>query len=104
MTTLLSNMKSSFDKDISSIRKFKTLVSSLYRKYPECFYVNTPSKEDFDLPMAVTKYITRYIGRPVMAQSRITDYGGTNVTYWYQRHEDNEIIYKIERTHEFIKN
>ena len=53
--------------------------------------------------MAVAKYITRYIGRPVMAQSRITNYDGTNVSYWYQRHEDNEIVNVTEHAYEFIK-
>ena len=102
-TTLLSNVKDALNTDVFSISEFKALVSYLYRKYPEGFYVNAPSKEDFDSPMAVAKYITRYIGRPVMAQSRITNYDGSNVTYWYQRHEDNETIFKTEHAYEFIK-
>lgn len=103
MTTLLANMKKHLNKKIFSVAKFNALVSALYQKYQEGFYVNAPSKEDFDSPMAVAKYITRYIGRPVMAQSRITDYDGTNVTYWYQRHEDNETVFKTEHAHDFIK-
>ena len=103
MTTLLFNLKQSLNPDIFSISDFNSLVSLLYRKYKDGFYVNAPSKEDFNSPMIVAQYITRYIGRPVMAQSRITNYDGTNVTYWYQRHEDNEIVFKTEHAFEFIK-
>lgn len=103
MTTLLSNMKEHLDPEKFSLSRFNALVNDLYKKYKDGFYVNAPSKEDFNSPMAVAKYITRYIGRPVMAQSRITDYDGTNVTYWYQRHEDNEIVHVTEHAYEFIK-
>ena len=34
-----------------------------------------------------------------MAESRILDYDGTYVTFWYQRHEDNKIV--IEKIHDF---
>ena len=34
-----------------------------------------------------------------MAESRILDYDGTYVTFWYQRHEDDLIV--IERVHAF---
>ena len=32
-------------------------------------------------------------------KSRILDYDGTYVTFWYQRHEDNKIV--IEKIHDF---
>lgn len=103
MTTLLSNLRDALDPQIFSLSEFKHLVSRLYQEHPDGFYVNAPSKSDFHSPMATANYITRYIGRPAMAQSRITDYDGTNVTYWYQRHEDNEIIFVTEHAHDFIK-
>ena len=34
-----------------------------------------------------------------MAESRIIDYNGTYVTFWYQRHKDNLVI--IEKVHAF---
>ena len=103
MTSLLVNLKASLNKELFSINNFNALVSYLYKAYPEGFYVNAPSKSDFNSPLAVANYITRYIGRPVMAQSRITKYDGNFVTYWYQRHEDNEIVFKTEHAYEFIK-
>ena len=102
-TTLLYNLYDALDEDIFSKAEFKHLMNYLYKTYTEGFYVNAPSKTDFNSPMAVAKYVTRYIGRPAMAQSRITDYDGTYVSYWYQRHEDNEIVNVREHAHNFIK-
>ena len=51
----------------------------------------------------VAKYIVRYIGRPVMAQSRIIDYDGQNVTYWYQPHGSDEIVTETISAIEFIR-
>ena len=34
----------------------------------------------------------RYVGRPAIAESRIVDYDGVNVTFKYTRHEDNEEV------------
>ncbi|MBQ7246075.1 MAG: transposase [Firmicutes bacterium] len=102
-TTLLYNLRDALDIKIFSMSDFKKLISLLYKNYPDGFYVNAPSKRDFNSPMAVANYITRYIGRPAMAQSRITNYDGENVSWWYQRHEDNEIINVTEHAHSFIK-
>lgn len=102
-TTLLYHLKNALDPELFSLQELKRLTNYLYRAYREGFYVNAPSKKDFNSPMAVANYITRYIGRPAMAQSRITDYDGTKVSYWYQRHEDNEIVHVTEHAFDFIK-
>ena len=39
-------------------------------------------------PKTVTKYVGRYLGRPVIAISRIDKYDGEFVTFHYNRHED----------------
>lgn len=102
MTTLLNNLDNSIDFSVFSAVEFKNLLNTLYHKYPEGFYVHAP-KSDFNSASSVTKYIVRYIGRPAMAQSRITDYDGENVTFWYQRHEDNEKVFETIHVHDFIK-
>mgnify|MGYP004504090917 FL=1 len=43
------------------------------------------------------EYAVRYTGKPAMAESRIIDYDGEYVTFWYQRHEDNKLV--NERIH-----
>ena len=49
------------------------------------------------------KYISRYLGRPVIATSRIDAYDGTSVTFHYQRHEDHETVTECIPAIDFIK-
>lgn len=49
------------------------------------------------------KYITRYLGRPVIAASRIDDYDGENVTFHYNRHEDESLVTETVPALDFIK-
>ena len=51
----------------------------------------------------VSKYISRYLGRPVIALSRIDSYDGSNVTFHYNRHEDNAFVRKTLPAMDFIK-
>ena len=78
--------------------EFKQLKRDLYRELHEGFYVFSPPSK-FKTIDGLIKYVTRYVARPVMAESRILDYDKTYVTFWYQRHEDNKII--IEKIHAF---
>lgn len=85
-TILLALLENSFGKD-----SFRPLKSSLYLKYEDGFYVHArPSK--LNSPALLTAYITRYIGRPPLAQSRISNYDGRTVSFWYQRHEDGKRV------------
>ena len=49
------------------------------------------------------KYISRYLGRPVIATSRIDSYDGENVTFHYNKHEDNSYVQKTMPVLDFIK-
>lgn len=80
---------------------FKKLKNSLYKKYPDGFYVR--AKPDLNSPKVVIKYISRYLGRPVIATSRIDDYDGRFVIFHYTRHEDNKTIYECVPALRFIK-
>ena len=44
-----------------------------------------------------------YSGKPAMAQSRIINYDGEFVTFWYDRHEDNKRITETIHAYDFIK-
>ena len=96
-TTLLFHMEQALGKS-----HFRKLKNQLYSDNPEGFYVHAPSS-NFNSPNTVANYITRYIGRPAMAQSRIINYDGTFVTFWYQRHEDNSRVEETLPAHKFIK-
>ena len=88
------------EKDIGK-EKFKDIKNKLYLDKTNGFYVYAP-KSKFKNYVELIKYVTRYLSRPVMAESRIIDYDGTYVTFWYQRHEDDKIVIEKVHAYEFI--
>lgn len=69
---------------------FKKLKASIYHEHKNGFYVRAmPNKCN---PSNVIKYIGRYLGRPVIATSRIDSYDGDFVTFHYNRHEDEKLV------------
>ena len=80
---------------------FKKQKARCYDKHKKGFYVYAkPNKCD---PKIVTKYIGRYLGRPVIATSRIDRYDGKYVTFHYNRHEDNKYVEETIPVMEFIQ-
>ena len=73
----------------------------MYSKHAEGFYVR--AKPNLCKPDVTIKYISRYLGRPVIATSRIDAYDGDNVTFHYTRHEDNQTITECIPALDFIK-
>ena len=53
-------------------------------------------------PKVVAKYIGRYLGRPVIATSRIDRYDGDTVTFHYNRHEDEQYVEETLPVMDFI--
>lgn len=94
-TALLNSMEKHIGKS------FKKTKSYIYKLCANGFYVYA-KPSPLNVRDAV-KYIGRYLGRPVIATSRIDDYDGSFVSFHYKRHEDNEpVTEKIPAT-EFIK-
>ena len=80
---------------------FKKVKARCYQEHKHGFYVYAkPNKCN---PKIVTKYIGRYLGRPVIATSRIDHYDGETVTFHYNRHEDNRLITKSVPVMQFIQ-
>jgi len=74
---------------------FKRVKAQMYKLQDKVFYVYAkPSLAD---PKTVTKYIERYLGRPVIATKRIDYYNKEKdtVTFHYNHHENNKYV---ERT------
>ena len=94
-TTLLNQLEHRIGKS------FKKTKAYIYKNCPNGFYVY--AKPSLCNNKEVIKYIGRYLGRPVIATSRIINYDGEFVSFKYNRHEDNKLI--IEKLHaiEFIK-
>ena len=53
--------------------EFKQLKRKLYKDYSKGFHAYYPPSEHKNLKDCI-EYVPRYVGRPVMAQSRIIDY------------------------------
>ena len=66
------------------------------------FYVYAKPDDISSIKLTVD-YVVRYTGRPAMAQSRILNYDGKYVTFYYERHEDNKRIEETIHVFEFIK-
>ena len=88
------------EKDIGK-NEFRNVKNKLYLNKKNGFYVFAP-KSKFKNYIELIKYVTRYVSRPVMAESRIIDYDGTYITFWYQRHEDDKIVIEKIHAYEFI--
>ena len=80
---------------------FKKVKAKCYTDHKQGFYVYAkPNKCD---PNVVAKYIGRYLGRPVIATSRIDKYDGEQVTFHYNRHEDDKYVVETIPAMEFIQ-
>ena len=84
-----------------SVLLSKKVKADCYTEHKHGFYVYAkPNKCD---PKTVVKYIGRYLGRPVIATSRIDKYDGEMVTFHYNRHEDEQYIEETVPAMEFIQ-
>jgi hypothetical protein len=94
-TALLNEMESFLGSS------FKKVKAACYKQHKHGFYVYAkPNKCD---PKIVTEYIGRYLGRPVIATSRIDKYDGDFVTFHYNRHEDDSYVEETIPVMEFIE-
>ena len=94
-TALLNEMESKIGSS------FKKVKAKCYREHQQGFYVY--AKPNLCDPRIVVKYIGRYLGRPVIATSRIDKYDGEMVTFHYNRHGDEQYIEETIPAMEFIQ-
>ena len=80
---------------------FKSTKSLIYRKDKNGFYVY--AKPTLRNPNSIVRYITRYLGRPVIALSRIDSYDRDMGTFHYHKHEDHSFVKKTIPAIEFIQ-
>lgn len=80
---------------------FRKVKNEMYAKHADGFYVR--AKPNLCTPDITIKYISRYLGRPVIATSRIDAYDGENVTFHYTRHQDHKMITETVPALNFIQ-
>jgi len=83
-------------------KSFDSLKTKLFNKYNKGFYVYAEPKK-FPNFKAGVEYVTRYCGRCAISENRIISYDGTNVTFCYNDHKDNEYHEITVTAIEFIK-
>lgn len=66
----------------------KKLISQLYKRYLNGFYVHARTR--MKDAKGAAKYIGRYLARPAIAEYRIISYDGKKVRFWYIDHTSNE--------------
>lgn len=93
-TALLNEMKKRIGPS------FKKTKASIYKKDKNGFYVY--ARPNLCDTKTVVKYIRRYLGCPVIALKRIDSYDTENVTFHYNRHEDNAFVKKTIPVLDFI--
>ena len=86
----------------SELPKFKILKNEIYKNYKNGFYVYAKPDNISSIKQTIN-YVVRYTGRPAMAQSRIINYDGNYVTFWYNRHEDGKRVEETIHVYDFIK-
>jgi len=100
MKILLDKMEKHFGKKL-----FRTTKNKMYLNYPNGFYVNNKLEDDgykFKSIKDLITYVTRYCSRPVIAESRIINYDGTNVTWFYSDHKHDKYHEVKESAFSFI--
>lgn len=100
MKILLDKMEAYFGK-----ASFKNIKNKMYLTYKNGFYVNNKLEDDgykFKSIQDLIRYVTRYCSRPVIAESRILNYDGENVTWFYSDHTHEQYHEITESAFSFI--
>lgn len=91
------------DNLLNALRNLITqsIIDLCFRKYPNGFaaYIK-PDKLRYG--KGLIKYIGRYIRHPAIANSRIIDYNGKGVTFYYEDHDGKNIQFKTMSVFDFI--
>lgn len=105
MKQVCSYLKEHFKDNPIELRKLTSLISLMYKKVEDGFYVHAPPMKDKKGKDTVVSYIIRYTGRPVMASSRIIDYDKHKkvIEYYYEDHKTEERIEVKEHIFDFMK-
>ena len=84
---------------------FKSTKNEMYLKYKNGFYVHNNLEDNgykFNSIEELIRYVTRYCARPVIAESRILNYDGENVTWYYSDHTFEDYHEITESAFSFI--
>jgi len=80
------------------------LVSQLWTDYPEGFYAHPGNNKSVPTKSykGLIRYLTKYLSSPPIGVSKIVDYDGENVRYYYQSHRTKGRAYETISVQAFI--
>jgi len=81
---VLTNLK----KHLPNTRYYSLFIDKLFKNHPKGFYVYLPAKSRIRNRREVSRYVGRYVRHPAIANGRIVNYDGMNVTFWYKDNQD----------------
>jgi uncharacterized OB-fold protein len=81
--TLLKNLR----KELKGLSQW-SVVEPMFEKYANGFYVR--AKDRIWNQKQINKYVVRYVRHPAIAESRIVDYDGDKVTFYYEDEFDEK--------------
>ena len=81
----LLNMVTDFFGD-----KVKGIVDFLWKKYKNGFVAHVTKGKVPEKCKGLAQYLAKYVASPPIAVSRIMEYDGQTVTYWYRDHESKK--------------
>ena len=91
-------------KVLPKTQKYTTLINACFTKYPNGFYIHMPKESRITSKEAVSNYVGRYVRHPAIANTRISQYDGKSVTFWYFKDKSKkEKIYVKVTVEEFIR-
>ncbi|MCP3889926.1 MAG: hypothetical protein GY702_13800 [Desulfobulbaceae bacterium] len=67
--------------------KIKKFVNLLWKQYPKGFVAHVTKGKVPKKCKGLARYLAKYVASPPIAVSRIVEYDGEAVTYWYRDHE-----------------
>jgi len=81
---------------------YSVLINRLFQEYRKGFYVHLPKESRITNKKKIAKYVARYIRHPAVANTRLYQYDGKTVTFWYGDH-DGKRHFVMMAVREFIK-
>ncbi|MEE8059515.1 MAG: transposase [Pseudomonadales bacterium] len=82
----------------------ESIISDLWKKYPDGFYAHPGNDQRVPTKSyrGLIKYLTKYLSSPPIGVSRIVNYDGEEVKYYYQSHRTKTVAYETIDAQIFI--
>ena len=77
-------------KEMPTCRENSDFINMLFKNYYDGFVMNGERRFEKREGWNMARYIGRYVKHPPIAESRIMNFDGNQVTYWYEDSETKQ--------------